>query len=56
MVGAPILQQGVRMLALTKKQQLLIATGLLLCTLPLVADSLYMVALEVWCAAYGIFY
>jgi len=42
------------MLALLKKQQLLIATGLVLCILA--ADSLYMVALEIWCAAYGIFY
>ena len=56
MVGAPFLQRGVRMLALLKKQQLLIATGLLMFSLPFVLDSLYMIALEVWCAAYGLFY
>ncbi len=44
------------MLTLSKKQQLLLAGGLLICSLPLVADSLYMVALEIWCAAYGLFY
>tara|TARA_E500000178_G_scaffold344960_1_gene394066 strand:+ start:389 stop:523 length:135 start_codon:yes stop_codon:yes gene_type:complete len=44
------------MLTLSKKQQLLLAGGLLIASLPLVADSLYMVALEIWCAAYGLFY
>ena len=44
------------MLTLSKKQQLLLAGGLLIFSLPLISDSLYMVALEIWCAAYGLFY